>query len=78
MSRNEFKLRRGEDAATLIKKLARALSKPGLPRKSVFRGNLKKVFAYSAHPTNASLLVREAADGTQVVGKIGANGRFRI
>ena len=71
-------MRRGEDAATLIKKLARALSKPGLPRESVFHGNFKMVFAYSAHPSDVNLFIRESADGTQVVGKIGANGRFRI
>ena len=74
-------VRPGDEASTLLKKAAVALRSPGIARASVFRGvaaHQKKVFAYSTHPADSNLLIREAEDGTREVGKIGADGRFRI
>lgn len=70
-----------EEALALVNKAAVALRSPGITRNSVFRSAVahqRKVFAYSAHPVDSSMLIREAEDGTQDVGRIGADGRFRI
>ncbi|MGQ2995572.1 hypothetical protein [Variovorax sp.] len=69
---------RPEDKTTvLLKKAARALGKPGIDRSEVFRGpNAAKVYAYSAYPQDLSKVVREAADGTKVIGRM-VDGRFR-
>lgn len=78
---NDAVLRPADEAPVLVNKAAVALRSPGIARTSVFRGatvHQKKVFAYSAHPIDSSMLIREAEDGTQEVGKIGADGRFRI
>ncbi len=78
---NDSVVRPGEEALALVNKAAAALRSPGIARKSVFRSafaHQKKVFAYSAHPVDSSMLIREAEDGTQEVGKIGADGRFRV
>jgi hypothetical protein len=78
---DEAQVRPGDEAPTLVNKAAVALRSPGIARTSVFRSaaaQQKKVFAYSTHPVDSSMLVREAEDGSQEVGKIGADGRFRI
>lgn len=62
-------------AQELLRRLGRALRKPGLPRSSVFTG-ARGVYAYSVHPDDPTVLVREAEDGTQVTGVI-KDGRFR-
>lgn len=74
-------VRPGDEALALVNKAAAALRSPGIARTSVFRSaaaHHKKVFAYSAHPLDSSMLIREAEDGTQAVGKIDAGGRFRV
>ncbi|MFH0133023.1 hypothetical protein ACGLHS_22635 [Variovorax sp. VaC1] len=69
---------RPEDNTTvLLKKAARALNKPGIDRADVFRGpNAAKIFAYYAYPQDPTRVVREAADGTKVIGRL-VEGRFR-
>lgn len=62
-------------APELLRRLGRALRKPGLPRSSVFTG-ARGVYAYSVHPDTPALLVREAEDGTRVTGVI-KDGLFR-
>ncbi|WP_211333085.1 hypothetical protein [Pseudorhodoferax soli] len=57
-----------ESARVLLPKLGRALSRPGLPRSSVF--TRPGIFAYSAHPDNPRLLVQEAEDGSRVTGRM--------
>lgn len=67
-----------DSAEVLVNKAAVALKSPGIPRAAVFRGATpQKVFAYSAVAGDASMLVRESLDGTRLIGKIGADGRFR-
>lgn len=78
---NDSVVRPAEEARALINKAAAALRSPGIARKSVFHSaaaHQNKVFAYSAHPADSSMLIREAEDGTQDVGRIGADGRFRV
>lgn len=78
---NDSVVRPGDEALALVNKAAAALRSPGIDRTSVFRSaaaHQKKVFAYSAHPVDSSMLIREAEDGTQAVGRIGVDGRFRI
>jgi hypothetical protein len=69
---------RPEDNTTvLLKKAARALNKPGIDRAVVFRGpNAAKIFAYYADAKDPTQVVREAADGTKVVGRL-VDGKFR-
>jgi hypothetical protein len=66
----------------LILMAAKALNKPGIDRAAVFgrasrRHSDKAVFAYSVYGADPSRFVREAADGTKVVGKV-VNGKFKI
>lgn len=75
----EAHLKPSDEATVLVTKAAVALKSPGISRESVFRGaKPQKVFAYSALPEDSSMLVREAQDGTRQIGKIGADGRFRV
>jgi hypothetical protein len=62
-------------SSELLRQLGRALLKPGLPRSSVFTG-APGVYAYSVHPDDPALLVREDEAGAQTVG-VFRNGRFR-
>lgn len=64
-----------DPSSDLLRRLGRALRKPGLARSSVFTG-APGVYAYSVHPDNPALLIREDESGTQTVGVI-RNGRFR-
>lgn len=57
-----------ESARVLLPKLGRALSRPGLPRSSVF--TRPGVFAYSAHPDDPRFLVQQAEDGSRVTGRM--------
>jgi len=78
---NGAAVRPGDEAPALINKAAAALRLPGIAWTSVFRSaaaRQKKVFAYSAHPVDSSMLVRESEDGTQAVGRFDAEGRFRV
>ena len=75
----DVQVRPSDQAAALVSKAGVALRSPGISRDSVFRGAApRKVFAYSAAPGDAGMLVREAQDGTKQLGKIGADGRFRV
>ncbi len=75
----EANVKPGEKAVVLMSKAASALKSPGIARQTVFRGAVpNKVYAYSALPTDASKLVRESADGRVQIGRIDADGKFRI
>jgi hypothetical protein len=67
-----------ETTAALVRKLGRALKKPGISREAVF-GKTKRgrvVYAYYVHPDDPSMLVRESADGKLSVGRF-IDGKFR-
>jgi hypothetical protein len=71
------KVKRADAATVLVRKAARALSKPGIRGSVVFRGpNPSKVYAYSAYPQDPTRIVRTSSDGTRVIGRL-VNGRFR-
>jgi len=62
----------------LLQKAAKALSKPGIPRSSVFGdGTNKRFFAYSINPKDPSQFVRESFDGTKRLGRF-VNGKFQL
>lgn len=61
---------RSDEAEVIVRKLGKALSKPGISKQVVFRGHTGKVFAYSTYPEDVTKVVREAADGTRTVGRV--------
>ena len=63
-------VRRADRATVLVAKAARALTKPGIDKQVVFKGNQSRIFSYSTDPADPSKLVREAADGTKRVGRL--------
>jgi hypothetical protein len=69
---------RPEDNTTaLVKKAARALSKPGIESAAVFRGpDAAKVYAYSVYAKDPTKVIREDASGERVIGRL-VDGRFR-
>ena len=68
---------RSDEAEVIVRKLGKALSKPGISKQVVFRGHSPgKVFAYSAYPEDITKVVREAADGTRTVGRV-VGGKFK-
>ena len=70
-------VKRGDATTVLVRKAARALSRPGISKSVVFRGpDPNKVYAYSAHPEDPTRIVRTSMDGKRVVGRL-VNGRFR-
>ena len=71
--------RAADRARVLVHKVANALQKPGIQKSAVFRGsNSTKIFAYSVDPTDPSRVIRESADGTRRVGRLGPDGKFRV
>ena len=67
-----------ERAAVLLAKVGKALSKPGIDKKTIFKGaKLGAIYAYSAYPGDTRKVLREAADGSQTVGRLIKNGQFR-
>jgi len=71
-------VRPADKAKVLVGKAAVALKKPGIDKSSVFRGaKPQKVFAYSVLSGDTSKVVRESADGTRLVGRLGLDGKFR-
>lgn len=66
-----------QTAAPLLKKVGRALSKPGISRDAVFKGSRGKVvYAYSLDPADPERLIREDVQGNRTVGRM-VNGAFR-
>jgi hypothetical protein len=70
-------LKPAERASTMLPKLGKAINKPGINRDKIFRGaSGQVVYAYSVHPQDPALFVREDAQGNRTVGRL-VNGRFR-
>ena len=64
-------------AVPLLRKVARALAKPGVSREAVFGAAPKRNFyAYSLDPSDPTRMVREDAQGNKTVGRM-VNGAFR-
>lgn len=59
-----------DSAMVLVAKAGRALSKPGIDRRVVFRDNKAGIFSYSTYPADQTKVVREAADGSKRIGRL--------
>ena len=59
-----------ERAATLVPKVARALSRPGISKDAVFKGKKHNVYSYSVDTTDITRVVRVGADGRRTVGRL--------
>lgn len=59
-----------ERAATLLPKVARALSRPGISKDVVFKGRTHNVYSYSVDTTNTEHVVRVSEDGRRTVGRL--------
>jgi hypothetical protein len=66
-----------EPATSILARLGKAISKPGIDRASIFRSESgKKVYAYYISSEDPSKIVREDVSGNKTVGRMVA-GRFR-
>jgi hypothetical protein len=64
-------------AGPLLRKVGRALAKPGVDRETVFGASPKRTaYAYSLDPTNPTRMVREDSAGNKTIGRM-VNGAFR-
>jgi hypothetical protein len=68
--------RRADQAGAMLRKTAKALSKPGISKNSIFTNETGDIFAYSVDPLNAKQLVRMSRDGKRRIGKV-VSGKFR-
>jgi hypothetical protein len=66
-----------EDGKSLLTGIVMATRKAGIDRSVVFRsGSPRRVYAYAVLPSDPSKIVREAEDGTRIIGRV-RNGQFR-
>lgn len=64
-------------AGPLLRRLGKALSKPGISRDAVFGAKPRRnAYAYSVDPNNPKQMIREDAAGNRSVGRM-TNGVFR-
>jgi len=75
-SRGAARLRRADQAGAMLRKTAKALSKPGISKHSIFTNKSGDIFAYFVDPQDASQLVRMSRDGTRRKGRV-VSGKFR-
>lgn len=59
-----------ERATTLVPKVAKALSRPGISKDVVFKGKKHNVYSYSVDTTDTTRVVRVSADGRRTVGRL--------
>jgi hypothetical protein len=63
--------RPSDEAGAMLRKTAKALTRPGISKLSIFKGHKAgKIFAYSADPLDASKVIRESWDGTRRAGRV--------
>lgn len=73
-----FATRRSDEADVMIRKVGKALNKPGIRKVAIFQSPVvATIFAYSVDPFDTTKVVREAADGTKRVGRVVA-GKFKL
>jgi hypothetical protein len=76
-SRGAARPRRTDQAGSMLRKTAKALSKPGISKQSIFTNGSRDIFAYSVDPQDASQLVRMSHDGTRRRGRV-VGGKFKV
>ena len=59
-----------ERATTLLPKVAKALSRPGISKDVVFKGMTHNVYSYSVDVTDTTRVIRVSADGRRSVGRL--------
>lgn len=65
-------------ANTLVPKMGKAISRPGVNRNSVFQSKTgKSVFAYSMDPRDPSRIIKEDQAGQRTIGRMASDGTFR-
>jgi hypothetical protein len=70
--------RRSDQADVMVRKMGKALSKPGISKAAIFQGRVTgKIFAYSVDPSDATRIVREGPDGTRRIGRV-VGGKFKL
>lgn len=67
---------KSDTARAMLNRAGKALAKPGIGPRTVFRDSRTGVFAYSAYGPDPSRVVRKAADGTRTIGRVVA-GKFK-
>jgi hypothetical protein len=66
-----------QEAGPLLRKVGRALSRPGVSREAVFgKAPKSNFFVYSLDPSDPNRMIREDAAGNRTVGRM-VNGAFR-
>jgi len=66
-----------EDTTSILARLAKAISKPGIDRASIFRSESgKPVYAYYMSSEDVSTIIREDVSGNKTAGRMVA-GKFR-
>jgi len=59
-----------EQTATLVPKVAKALSRPGIASEVVFKGRTHNVYSYSVDTSDTSRVIRVGANGRRTVGRL--------
>ncbi len=66
-----------DGAKVVVKKVGKALGRPGIKRESVFKkGAVGSIFAYSVDPEDPTRVIRESFDGTVRSGRL-VDGKFK-
>lgn len=69
--------RKADQAKVVVPKIARALNRPGLEKKAVFRRfGSGTVFAYFVYDKDPTKVVRETSTGKRLIGRL-VSGKFK-
>lgn len=69
--------RKADQAKVVVPKIARALNRPGLEKRAVFRQmGSGTVFAYFVYDKDPTKVVRETSTGKRLVGRL-VSGKFK-
>lgn len=65
-------------AGTLVPKMGKAFSRPGVDRNSVFQSHAgKTVYAYSLDPQDPTKVIKENQAGKRIIGRMANDGTFK-
>jgi hypothetical protein len=69
-------IKRSEEARSLVEATGKALSRPGIKKRVVFKRGTSGVFAYSVDPLDPDRIIRRSSAGKRTAGRL-VDGRFR-